>query len=115
MASNAQRVKFENIRSLAFGSITTSYVAVGDQVDNPVRMIAIDNLSNANLLVSFDGVNDHTVVPAISGRVFDYASNRVGPEDRLEQPVNTQVYVKREGGAPSSGSVYVTVMFASGK
>jgi len=113
MSTNAQRVKFENVRSLAYTSITTSLVAVGTPFDNPVRLICIDNFTDASLFVSFDGINDHTVVAAISGRVFDYATNRVGPEDRLEQPVNVQVFVRRQAGAPTNGSVYVTTMYAS--
>lgn len=113
--SNAQRVAFEPLRSLAFGSVAASYTAVGGLYDNPARLIKIDNSTDANVLISFNGVDDHIFVPAISAVLFDYASDRVGPEDRLEQPVNTQIYVKRESGAPSSGNVYVSLMFASAK
>jgi len=113
MAANAQRVKFETIRSIAYTAITTSLVAIGEPFDNPIRLICIDNFTNASIFISFDGINDHTVVAAISGRVFDYATNRVGPEDRLEQPVNVQVFVRRQAGAPTSGSVYVTTMYAA--
>lgn len=113
MSLAAQRLRYDTLRSLAFGSITTSYVAVGSAFTHAVRVINIDNLTDANLLVSFDGTNNHTVVPAGAGKIFDYATNRVGPVDQLEQSVGTTVYVKREGGAPTGGTVYVTVLYAS--
>lgn len=113
MPLDAQRLRYDTLRSLAFGSITTSYVAVGSAFTHPVRVLNVDNLTDANLLVSFDGTTNHTVIPSGSGKIFDYATNRVGPVDQLEQSVGTVIYVKRESGAPTGGNVYVTVLYAS--
>lgn len=113
MSLSAQRLRYDTLRSIAFGSITTSYVAVGAAFTHAVRVLNIDNLTDANILISFDGTTNHTIVPAGAGKVFDYATNRVGPVDQLEQPVGTLVYVKRESGAPTGGNVYVTVLYAS--
>lgn len=113
MSLAAQRLRYDTLRSIAFGSVTSSYAAVGSAFTHAVRVLNIDNLTDANILVSFDGTNNHTVIPSGSGKVFDYATNRVGPVDQLEQAVGTQVYVKRESGAPTGGNVYVTVLYAA--
>lgn len=113
MSLNGQRVRYDALRSLAFGSISGTYAAIGTAFTQSVRIIKIDNLTDANMLFSFDGVINHTVVPTMSGSVFDYGTNRVGPVDQLEQPIGTTIYVKQESGAASSGSVYVTIIYAS--
>lgn len=113
MAINGQIIAYEPLRSLGFVSITLSYVGVGSPFANPCRMIMIDNLTDAELMVSFDGVNDHTVVAANSGKVLDYASNKILPVGQLEQPLGTRVYVKYIGSAPTIHNVYVSVIYAA--
>jgi hypothetical protein len=113
MSIVGQRIRFEPIRSLAFGSISGAYAKVGTPFVNAVRCIIVDNFTNANMTISFDGINDHMVVFSSSSKIIDYASNRVGPVDQLEQSAGTQVYVKQTTGAPSSGSIYVSVVYAS--
>ena len=110
---NAQIVRFEPLRSLAFGSISGTYAALGAPLANAARIIGIDNTTNAVVTISFDGVNDHTVVPATAGKIFDFTTNRMGPVSHLLLPANTTIYVKQTSGAPSSGSVYVTDVYAS--
>lgn len=112
-SATAQKIRYEALRSLAFGSITGTYAGVGASFANPVRMIMIDNLTNQNILVSFDGITDHTVVASTSGKVLDYASNRMAPADHLEQAVGERVYVKAVSVLPASGSVYVSVIYAA--
>lgn len=113
MSIRGQRIRFEELRSLAFGDISGSYAAVGDPLGNAARMIIITNQTNADMIISFDGVNDHLFVISSSAIVFDFASNRVAPVDQLEMPLGTTVWVKEASGAPSSGSVYVAVVYAS--
>ena|ERR1700685_870883 len=110
MSLRGQRIRYEPLRSLAFGDISGTYAAVGDPFGNAVRMIMIDNLTDANITISFDGINDHLIIASSSGRVLDYATNRVGPVDQLEQSEGTIVYVK---GDPSVGSIYVSVVYAA--
>lgn len=112
-SATAQRIRYETLRSLAFGSIGAGYTGVGASFANPVRLIMIDNLTDKNLIVSFDGITNHTVVASMSGKVLDYASNRMAPADHLEQAVGDRVYVKAESALPTSGSVYVSVIYAS--
>ncbi len=112
-SATAQRIRYEPLRSLAHGSILGTYVGVGAPFANPVRMLMIDNLSDSDLYVSFDGINDHTIVAANSGKVLDYASNRMAPADHLEQSVGERVYVKVLAVLPTDGGVFVSVIYAS--
>jgi hypothetical protein len=110
MSLRGQRIRYEPLRSLAFGGISGTYAPIGTPFDNAVRILLIDNLTDANLTISFDGVNDHLIIASSSGRIIDYATNRVGPVDQLEQSEATIVYVK---GSPSVGSIYVAVIYAA--
>ncbi len=113
MSSTSIRVRYEALRSLAFGGISGTYAGVGTAFDNPVRMIKITNLTDADLLISFDGVTDRDIVPANTVEVLDYGSNKAIPGGQLDQSIGERVYVKQASGAATSGSVYVTVIYAS--
>jgi hypothetical protein len=113
MISSAQRIAYEPLRSLGFASIGAGYTGVGGSFANPVRILKVNNATNANLIISFDGVNDMDFIFANSAYVFDYATNAIEPVGQLEQPLGRRFYVKEASGAPTSGSVYVTVIYAS--
>jgi len=113
MQANAIRVKYETLRSLAFGSVGAAYVGVGAAFANPVRILKVTNTTDADLLVSFDGVTDMDVVPAQSYYLYDYTSNNSLSGGIFEQASGQRLYVKEAAGAPTLGSVYVTVIFAS--
>ena len=110
MISSAQKIAYEPLRSLGHASISGTYAGVGTPFANPVRMLKVNNATDANLTISFDGVTDMDFIFANSAYVFDYATNAVDPVGQLEQPLGKRLYVK---GSPSTGSVYVTVIYAS--
>jgi hypothetical protein len=112
MLASAIRVRYETLRSVAFGAITNAFVALGTPFANPVRMLKITNRTDQDMLFSYDGVNPHDIVPAMSSQIYDYASNKINPADALEQSKQTQMYIKYVS-APGSGSVYVTCIYAS--
>lgn len=107
------RVRFENLRSLGFASIIGTYTGVGTPFANPVRLLKITNLTNANLLVSFNGVDDKDIVAANGFTLYDFGTNQTASAGNLEMAVGDRVYVREESAAPTSGSVYVTVIYAS--
>ncbi len=113
MSSLSVRIRYEALRSLAFGGISGAYAGVGIAFDNPVRILKITNLTNADLLISFDGVTDRDIIPANTVEVLDYGSNKANPGGQLDQSLGERVYVKQASGAATSGSVYVTVIYAS--
>lgn len=106
-------VRFEGLRSLAFGGISGTYAGVGAKFANPVRVLKITNLSDANLLISFNGVDDMDVVGANGFCLYDWGSNKANQAGYFDQSAGDRLYVKQESGAPTSGSVYVTVIYAS--
>lgn len=112
MNDRAIRAQFDTLRSLGYASIGASYVIVGTTFSQPVRGIKVVNTSNANLIVSYDGLNDNDVVTANGGYVYDYASNKSEQAGNLLQPVGNGVWVKQETSAPTSGTVYVVIIYA---
>lgn len=113
MSSLSVRIRYEALRSLAFGGISGTYAGVGTAFADPVRILKITNLTDANLLISFDGVTDRDIIPANTIEVLDYGSNKADTGGQLDQSVGDRVYVKQASGAATSGSVYVTVIYAS--
>ena len=101
------RVVFEPVRTIAFGAITPGYVGIGDPFSRPVRWILIQNLTDKNLMFSFNGVDDHFPLCAQGYLLSDWASNKL-TSDGFYIPENTRIYVKQMG-VPASGAVYVTV------
>lgn len=106
---NAVRVQYEPLRSLAHGSISSSYAAIGTPFANPIRMITIYNATDVTLTFSYDGTNDHGIVPTATILPYEYCANRSDQGGYMFQAEGTTVYVK---GAPSTGSVYITVIYA---
>lgn len=113
MSSLSVRIRYEPLRSLAFGGISGSYAGVGTAFVFPVRILKITNQTNADLLISFDGVTDRDIIPAGTIEVLDYGSNKADTGGQLDQSMGDRVYVKQASGAASSGSVYVTAIYAS--
>ena len=113
MSVEGQIVRYDVLRSLAFGSISGTYTAIGTAFGYSVRCIKVKNSTDANMLISFDGINNHDVIFSFSGDVVDYASNRQANADKLEQPAGITIYVKQESSAPTMGNVYVTIIYAS--
>lgn len=107
------RIQFENIRSLGFASISNTYMGVGTSFVNPVRLIKVTNLTNEDLLISFDGVDDKDVIAAGSAFIYDYGSNKGDVGGVLSQEAGERVYVKYINSAPTSGSLYVTVIYVA--
>lgn len=106
------RIRYEVLRSLAFGGISGTYAGVGASFANPVRILKITNTTDADLLISFDGINNRDIVAARSAWIHDYGSNKAETGGQLDQSMGERVYVKQVS-APTSGSVYVTVIYAS--
>jgi len=111
---SSARIAFEPLRTLAFGGITNVYAAVGTSFANPVRLLKITNMTNEDIIVSYNGVTDNDVVIASGFTLYDYCTNQSAKGGLLEQPVGDGVWVKRAGAAnPTSGNVYVTVIYAA--
>ena len=114
---SSMRAKFENLRTLAFGSISdASYTAVGASFANPIRILKISNTTDINVFISFDGVlsNAMDVVVPNGFVLYDLSTNKASQAGALEIPSGSTVYVKRIGATTATiGDIYVTAIYAS--
>lgn len=111
--ASSSRIAFEPIRSLAFGSISGTYAGVGNPFANPVRQLIVNNNTSADMFFSFDGVDDHFFLATGTSIILDYCSNKNDMAGALEQPAGVRIYVREVSAAPTSGSAYVSVIYAS--
>jgi len=109
--SQAIRLVPESVRSLAFGSIGAGYTGIGTSITNPVRILHIQNLTDAELMFSYDGVNDHFPLPTNGFLLLDITANK-SREQGYYLAEGTRIYVK-EVGTPTTGNVYVCVYYGS--
>lgn len=114
MATQAIKLVAEGLRSLAYTSLSTSYAALGEEFSNPIRIFHLQNLTDANIIYSFDGVNAHGVVAAGSFLLLDVTANKTLPQGEFIS-AGTIVSVRTISGetAPTSGSVYLSVFYGS--
>lgn len=109
MSYLATRLQAEPIRSLAAGSVVAGYAAIGTAFANPVRILIINNLTDEDVMISFDGTNDHLAISGPGSFVLDITSNKA-VANALYVAKGTIVYAKRIG-TPTSGSVYVSAFY----
>ena len=105
------RFRFDEQRSLAFGSIGAGYMGVGTALTEPARQIFVQNLTDVLLQFSFDGVTDHFPLPPNGFMILDIAANKT-QNSGFFLAEGERLYVK-EIGNPTSGSVYFSVMYGS--
>lgn len=107
------RAQIDTIRELAFGSISGSYATVGTPLTDHARLARIVNSTDAQVYISDDGVNNKLRLAANSYILFDFSANKIR-DDGLFFPVGSQFYVKQVSGAPTTGSVWVEIVYATG-
>lgn len=108
-----ERVAFEAVREIAFGSITANYTPIGSATSDYTRIIAINNATDAEVYISLDGTTNHLRVALNSFKLFDFTTNRIG-QGSLLVPKNTIFYIKRVSGAPTLGNVWIETVIAEG-
>lgn len=106
-------VSVDSYRSLAFGSISGTFAAVGSAFAHPMRLVKIVNTCDADMIISFDGTSLNDYIPAESFALYDLCTNEVENGGWFFR-TGTQVYVK-QASAPSSGSVFVIAMYGQGE
>lgn len=111
MANLSIRFTPETVRTIAFGSIAAGYMGVGTAVNHPIRQFLIQNLTDAILMFSFDGINDHFPLPS-NGFFLDDICSNVTHSAGWFLAEGTRLYVK-EIGVPTSGTVYFSVFYGS--
>ena len=110
----SKKIKFDTLRSLAFGSISGTYAAVGSPFTVNPRIICITNNTDADMIFSDDNTNSIGNFYLAKGtfKLFDLTAN-MDPniDDTLLLPIGTTIYVK-QAAAPSTGNVIVEIVYA---
>ncbi len=106
-------VKVDVLRSLGFGSIGASFLPIGIPFEHPMRILKIINVTNTDMIISFDGINNNDYVPAGGFTLYDLTTNQNESAGWFFK-TGTQVYVKY-ASAPASGSVLVVALYGEGE
>jgi len=112
---SAKKVYFDTLRTIAFGSISASYAAVGSALSTRPRIICFTNTTDVDLILSVDSTNatGQIYVPSKCFKLYDLTSNMIpNKDDGFEVAYGTQFYVKESGSAPSSGALILEVIYA---
>lgn len=110
----AKKVYFDTLRSLAFGSISANYAAVGGVLTVNPRIICFTNNTQGGMIISDDSSNStgKLFLPAGAFKLFDLTANMVpGKDDNWVIAEGTTFYVKQTA-APVSGAVYIEILYA---
>ena len=108
--SLALKAMFEPVRPLGFAAIGAAYVGVGTSLNFPARIILIQNMTDAILMFSFDGINDHFPLLANAFLLVDLSSNKTLSTGYFIAK-GERLYVRDMGTAPTTGSVYFTTIY----
>jgi len=111
MGSNI--VRFDAVRSIAFGSITAGFLTFGTRFGHAMRVIHFINGTNGDIAISFDGTTINSVILANSFTLYDLTSDQDQNESfRYEK--GSQLYI-RYLTAPTSGSFYCVAIYGKGE
>lgn len=119
----AKSVRVDTLRTVAFGGISANYAVLGAAFTHRIRILKITNNTDGDLFIGFnalvtapasDGTADGDIVPAGGFVLYDFTSNSEPTGSSLVFEVGTQVWV-RQSTAPTSGSVYLTTIYARGE
>ena len=101
------RYKADTVKSLAYTITDVVYMGIGTVFDAPMRKIHIFNNTNAKMMFSFDGVNDHFPLACNGFLSLDITENN-DLEEGFFIARDQRIYVKRMNDTPTKGAIYVT-------
>ncbi len=110
--SYTTQAEFDELRSVAFGSITGAYLPLGAAQEFPARIIKFTNTTDQDVLISNNGSTNKDIVTAGGFVLYDITTNH--------RPVNQDDFCFRVGtqwslkyvAAPSKGAVYLSIIYA---
>ncbi|MBS3903742.1 MAG: hypothetical protein KGZ39_00265 [Simkania sp.] len=106
MTTQSTRLLQEAMQSLSFGSISGTYALVGETA-NPSQVYFVQNLTNATITFSQDGINDTFQLPTQGFLLIDAGTNH-GTAGYSSFQAGTPLYAK---GTPGSGQVNLTTWY----
>lgn len=110
--SLAVRWRAEELRSINYDDLDVDYVALGSAMEHPIVNYRIQNFTDQDITISYDGNLDHDIVGSGGFVLFDVASNK-GKGEVLGLAKGDIVYVKPATSAPTSGYITLSAYYAS--
>lgn len=104
----------EPLRSIAAGSITTGYTAIGSAFAHPIYWIHLVNNTDADMTFSWDGIADHLFLPSGGFIVMDVTANQVNNSVGLFFAIGQRIFVEQTTSAPTTGIVALASFYAIG-
>lgn len=108
---SSQVVRLDGLRSLAGGSLSGTYQAIGTAFTHQMRILKIVNNTTSDVILSFDGINDNDIVPAGGFVLYDGNTNKNLPDSRYIFQPNTTIYAK----TGTTNAVFVIGLFGQGE
>lgn len=75
MANSGNSIKWEAVREIAAGDITTSFQNLGGVFTRDSFRIWLTNNTNGDWYLTIDGTTNNLKIPAQSGRAYDNKTN----------------------------------------
>lgn len=113
MATFGNAVRFDALRILGFASITGAFTAFGVPFVHRVRIVKFTNTTDADLLISFDGITQNDIVSAGGFALYDISTNNAPTDNYFVFSQGTQPFVQALT-APTKGGMYLTLVYAKG-
>lgn len=92
-----QETGTEHRNSIPFGSVGSGYSSLLN-VGTELKYLLIQNYTDKEIVVSFDGSNDYFQLARGKEKEFNFGSNKI--------TVNKNVQIKHAGASPTAGAVY---------
>ncbi len=105
MSNSGNSVKNEDIREVAFGDITSGYVALGSPLKHDAFRVTFFNNTDVALYFTVDPLRDTRKQPRKSGRVLDDKT------DDMYTRAGTQFYIKDDGAAATEESAWIEIEY----
>ncbi len=106
----AVRILPEPLRVILGVALVPGYNPIQGPLNFPSRVFAVQNTTDATILISFNGIDDHIFLPENSSFNIDVAANKSG-DAGLFIASQTQIYAAYAGGAPTQGAIVVTSFY----
>ena len=109
----SNRARFDQVRSIDFGSITNTFTNIGIPFDHAMRIVHLINGTDGDMMISFDGSTENVPVLADSFALYDVTCGQdVNEKFRYDQ--GTQLSIKYIT-VPTTGTFYVVAVYGKGE
>lgn len=111
-------VRFDAVRTIAFGSIGAMYTPLGIPFAHAMRVLHFINDTNGTYMISFDGVTDNVPILSEGFSLYDLTSDQDNGESFRYQN-GTQLYIKYliapTAVAGTSNAFYAVAIYGKGE